>query len=113
MRCVQVRTDSYQDLDSVPPVTLLINLASVAAAIIVICSKREVDTCNLGTQLLCIYLNKSKYVLSIEVVAFLRRRGSVCWAATELSPRPLLLWRRRRKIVPVNKDQEMINTVKQ
>ena len=44
MRCVQVRTDSYQDLDSVPPVTLLINLASVAAAIIVICSKREVDT---------------------------------------------------------------------
>ena len=68
---------------------------------------------HLGTQLLCVYLNISKYVLSTEVVAFLRRRGSVCWAATELSPRPLLLWRRRRKIVPVNKDQEMINNVKQ
>lgn len=68
---------------------------------------------HLGTQLLCVYLNISKYVLSMKVVAFLRRRGSVCWAATELSPRPLLLWRRRRKIVPVNKDQEMINNVKQ
>ena len=60
-----------------------------------------------------IYISIIYYLLSNEVVAFLRRRGSVCWAATELSPRPLLLWRRRRKIVPVNKDQEMINNVKQ
>ena len=106
-----MRTDSYQDLDSVPPVTLLINLASVAAAIIVICSKREVGTQITDGVSNRYYLFEYIYLLSIEVVAFLRRRGSVCWAATELSPRPLLLRRRTRKIVPVNK--EMLNNVKQ